>query len=173
MRYFWALLLAACAPEVAYLPEEQEFDDFGSWGGGIAGFEIIVPSGPDTGNGGGTADVNGIYLGTYTVTIVRESIGDTCTGTGDVTIAVQDNEISVGQGNQILLDCGEYLSIRFRGSFDEQGLLTGELTEETTFNIQSTWTGVSSNNVLAGTFTDYLDSAQGMISLDGTVNATK
>ena len=177
MRYFWGLLFCACAAEVPYLPEEQEFEGFGEWGEGIPGFEIIS-NGVDTGGGGGgggggPVSVDGIYLGTYTVTIVRDNYGDTCTGSASVTIAVQDGSISVGQGNQILLDCGEYISMRFRGTFDEQGLLVGEITEETTFNFASTWTGVSSNNVLAGSFTDYLDSSQGPISIDGTVNASQ
>ena len=173
MRYFFALFLIACAPEVGYAPEEQDFNDFGNWGDGIPGFEIVASSPQDSGSGGGDLDLNGVYLGSYTVTIVREAIGDTCIGTGSLTMAVEDSEIRVGQGSQIALDCGLYTSMRFRGIFDETGYIAGEVFEESVLNIQSTWTGVFLDNAVTGTFTDYLTSDQGMIALDGSITVSK
>ena len=173
MRYFFTLFLFACAPEIGYAPQEQEFSDFGGWGEGIPGFEITASPTTDSGSGGGALDLNGVYLGSYTVTIVREGLGDTCMGTGSLTMAVEDSEIRVGQGSQISLDCGIYTSMRFRGIFDETGVITGEVFEESVLNIQSIWTGVYLDNTITGTFTDYLTSDQGMIALDGSITVSK
>ena len=107
------------------------------------------------------------------MTIVREDYGDTCMGTGSLTMAVEDSEIRVGQGSQIALDCGVYSSMRFRGLFDATGYIAGEVFEESILNIQSTWTGVFLDGTVTGTFTDYLTSDQGMIALDGTITVSK
>ena len=173
MRYLLATMFLACAPDEYYAPQEQDFESFGSWGDGIPGFEITTSGPTDTGNGGGNSDVDGVYLGTYSVEIQRESYGDTCVGSASLTMAVEEGEIRVGQGSQISLDCGEFTSMRFRGFFDEFGLVSGEAFEESSFNVQTVWTGVFSNGVLAGNFSEYLSSDQGMITLSGTVNVTK
>ena len=148
MRYFLILPLFACGPEVPYTPVEQEFEEFDSWGDGIPGFEVSQSGPTDTGGGGsgGSGDVNGVYLGDYSVSISRDNYGDHCSGSANLTVAVADGAISVGQGTQISLECGtcsdgistdqttcesmgqswsfittEYISMRFRGDFDETG----------------------------------------------------
>ena len=198
MRYFLILPLFACGSEVPYGPTEQDFEEFESWGDGIPGFEISQGGPTDTGGGSGGMDVNGVYLGDYSVTISRDDYGDNCNGGASLTVAVADGSISVGQGTQISLACGtcsdglstdqstcesmgqawsltttEYISMRFRGDFDETGLILGDVFEESVFNIQLTWTGVFSNGVLAGSFAEYVSSDQGMINVSGQVNVIK
>jgi hypothetical protein len=185
MRYFCLLPILACAAEVPYSPTEQDFDELDDWGDGITGFDIS--SGPtDTGGGGsngGSIDVNGVYLGTYSVSITRENYGDYCNGSASLTVAVTAESITVGQGSQIGLACGycsdgvttektacegmgyswlnpttEYVSMRFRGDFDASGLIIGEVIEETAFGLNLSWTGVYSNGLLAGSFEQYVSS---------------
>ena len=171
MRYLLLVPLLACGADGYYAPQEQDYEDFGSWGEGIPGFQITNTGPTDTGSGGG-ADVDGVYLGTYSVEISRDNFGDVCIGSASLTVAVEESEIRVGQGSQISLDCGEFTSMRFRGIFDETGLITGEAFEESSFNVETTWTGVYSNGLLAGNFSEYLSSDQGMITLSGTINVT-
>ena len=196
MRYFCFLPILACAAEVAYSPTEQDFEDFEDWGDGIIGFEIS--STPTDTGGGGSIDVNGVYLGTYSVSITRENYGDYCNGSASLTVAVSAESITVGQGSQIGLACGycsdgvtteknacegmgyswlnpssEYISMRFRGDFDASGLVIGEVTEESAFGLELSWTGVYSNGLLVGSFEQYVSSNQGMVYVRGQVNVTK
>ena len=137
-------------------------------------------------------------MGDYSVSISRDNHGDHCSGSANLTVAVADGAISVGQGTQISLECGtcsdgistdqttcesmgqswsfittEYISMRFRGDFDETGLIIGDVFEESLFNIQLSWTGVYSNGVLAGSFGEYISSDQGMINVSGQVNVVQ
>ena len=198
MRYLCGLFLLACGEQGYYEPQEQEFDDLGSWGEGIPGFEIATSGPMDTG-GGGTANSNidGIYVGTYDVMINRESYGDTCSGSAALTLAVSEGctvdfeqvsapsdqdclaqggtwgyFINIGSGSQIQLDCGELTNLRVRGVFDASGLITGRVYEEGTFGVQSSWTGIYNNGVVTGEFNEYLSSNQGNITLSGNINVT-
>lgn len=200
MRYFGFLFVLACGPEVPYSPTEQEFDDFDAWGDGIVGFDINQGGPVDTGNGGGSGDgdVNGVYLGTYTVSIARDNYGDTCTGSDDLTVAVAGGSISVGQGNQVTMECGycsdgvtsersvcegsgytwttsatEYISLKFNGTFDENGLIMGNVLEEGSYVFTIPWTGVYSGGMLTGSFEQYVSSNNGMVNVSGLVNVTK
>jgi len=201
MRYFGFLLVMACGPEVPYSPTEQEFDDFDAWGDGIAGFDISQGGAVDTGNGGGgtgDGDVNGVYLGTYSVSISRDNYGDICNGSSSLTVAVAGGAISVGQGSQVTLDCGycsdgistdrtscegsgyswlnpttEYISLKFNGTFDESGLILGEVLDENAFVFTIPWTGVYVGGTLTGSFEQYVSSNIGMVNVTGLVNVTK
>tara|TARA_B100000683_G_C12319192_1_gene485760 strand:- start:94 stop:702 length:609 start_codon:yes stop_codon:yes gene_type:complete len=201
MRYFGFLCLVACGPEVPYSPTEQEFEDFDAWGDGIAGFDINQGGPVDTGNGnGGTGDgdVNGVYLGTYSVSISRENYGDTCSGSGNLTVAVAGEAISVGQGSPATIECGycsdgmttersicegsgyswtttttESVSLKFNGSFDESGLIMGDVLEESIYVFTIPWTGVYVGGALTGSFDQYVSSNNGMVTVSGLVNVTK
>ena len=200
MRYLCALFLLACGEEGYYAPQEQEFDDLGSWGDGIPGFEIATSGPADTGGGGGGGgggNVTGIYVGTYNVVINRDNYGDTCSGSAALTLAVSEgctvdyeqisptaeqdclaqggtwgNFINIGSGSQIQLDCGELTNLRVRGVFDPSGLIMGRVYEEGTFGVQSAWTGIYSGGVVTGEFSEYLSSNQGNITLSGNINVT-
>jgi len=207
MRYFFPLFLLACGPEVPYSPEEQEFEDFESWGDGIPGFEITQSGPVDTGGGtnpGDPTDINGVYLGTYSVMIVRDNDGVTCAGSSSLTMAVSascdlgptyQNEvdcinaidpntgllgvwasrITIGQGQQVSLDCGGTLNLSFDGAFDSTGMVTGTVSESSsnTFGATATWTGIASAGTLVGSFSEYISSNQGMINFSGEVNVSK
>ena len=208
MRYFLPLILLACGPEVPYSPEEQDFDDFESWGDGIPGFEIGQSGPVDTGGGSGgpcdTTDLNGVYLGTYSVLIVRDNDGVTCAGSSSLTMAVSEScdlgptyqtevdctsaidpntslpgvwasRITIGQGQQVSLDCGGTLNLTFDGVFDSTGMVTGMVSESSsnTFGATATWTGVASAGTLVGSFSEYVSSNQGMINFSGDVNVAK
>lgn len=201
MRYLYFLPLLACGPEVPYTPTEQDFEDFDAWGDGIAGFEMSQSGPVDTGNGGGGSgdgDVNGVYLGSYSLSIARDDYADTCSGSADLTVAVAASTISVGQGSQVTLDCGycsdgitaqraaceslgyswlnpttEYMSLKFTGTFDETGLIVGDVLDENTFGFQLSWTGVYSSGMLMGNFEQYVSSNLGMVNVVGQVNLTK
>ena len=197
MRYLCALLLLACGEEGYYEPQEQEFDDLGSWGEGIPGFEIGTAGPADTGGGTPSGNIDGIYVGDYYVTVNRESYGDTCIGDNALTLAVSEGctidfeqttasseqeclnvggtwgyFINIGSGSQIQLSCGELLSLRVRGVFDPSGLITGRVYEEGSFGVQTSWTGIYNNGIVTGEFNEYLSSNQGNITLTGSIIVT-
>ena len=199
MRYLCFLTLFACGTEVPYSPVEQDFEDFDAWGDGIAGFELSQTGPVDTGNGGGgDGDVNGVFLGDYSVSIARDDYGDVCNGGNSLTVAVAGGSISVGQGTSANLDCGycsdgmtkeriqcegsgyswittatTEISLKFTGTFDETGLIIGDVVDETDFNVQMSWTGVYSQGLIAGSFEQYVSSSFGMVNVVGQANVIK
>ena len=172
-KYVCFLLMFGCADAPPYSPTEQDFDDFENWGDGISGF-APNSSGPiDTGSGGGSDDFDGIYTGSYNITVERLDLGDICTGTGSLTLAIEEGEIRVGQGSQCIMDCGISSTLRVRGNVFGDGYAEGALFEEDSLNIESVWTGVFLSGQGTGNFSDSLGSDQGSVNITGNFSVTQ
>jgi hypothetical protein len=162
-RLLLICIFTACGPNAPYSPSGQEFDDLDDWGSGISGFNPAPAIPQDTGGGSG-GSVDGIYTGTYSVSVNVTDTGMNCSCTSSsLTIAITGGEIQVGQGTQCAMDCGLTTTLRFRGSVDATGYAAGQLYEEDSFVYETTWTGAFIGGSGTGTF-----GALGMATSQGT-----
>ena len=182
-----SLILAACA-DTPYTPVGQDFSDGGTWGDGIPDFN---PNGStDTGgwgsggstSGGGTTDgdLNGVYLGTYLIDITETTTLQTCScATASLTLAIQNNMISIGQGAACVTTCSSQITLNFTGSVIDGGIASGnvDITESangTTNTLTSSWSGVITGGTASANITaSNVPGTTGTYNLTGSFTASK
>ena len=186
------IALSACA-EVPYKPAKQDFSDKTYWGSGLvdtATGEDFNPYTPvDTGgwgSGGGTTggqadgDVNGVYLGSYMIDITDVTTMQTCScATASLTLAIQNNMISIGQGAACVTTCTSQITLNFTGTVIEGGIASGNVDITESFNgatntLSSSWSGVitggtASANIMASSVVG----TAGTYDLIGSFTASK
>ena len=179
------LTLSACA-DVPYKPAKQDFSNKTYWGSGLvdtATGEDFNPYTPvDTGGwgtSGGTTggqpdgDVNGVYLGSYMIDITDITTMQTCScASASLTLAIQNNMISIGQGAACVTTCTSQLTLNFTGSVVEGGIASGnvDITESVngaTNTLSSSWSGVITGGTASANIV-----ASNVVGTAGTYNLT-
>lgn len=171
------VMISACA-DVPYAPVDQDFSDEESWGDGIQDFNPYGPIdtggwGTTGGTTGGTSggDVNGVYLGTYTLDITNVATSQTCScATASLTLAVQNNAISIGQGAACATTCTSQITLNFTGSVLEGGIASGnvDITESangSSNTLSSSWSGIFAAGTASANIT-----ASNIVGTAGTYN---
>ena len=91
--------------------------------------------------------LDGVYLGTYSVSIYNHSTGQTCSCYfANLTMAVQ-----VGQGQQCLTDCAKYVTLNFTDSVAGGDTPTGQADDSNDYGFSSPWSGIFISGTAAGT----------------------
>jgi hypothetical protein len=182
-----SFVLTACA-DTPYTPVGQDFSDEGYWGEGLPDFNPNAAT--DTGgwgsggstSGGGTTDgdLNGVYLGTYLIDITEVTTLQTCScATASLTLAIQNNMISIGQGAACVTTCSSQITLNFTGSVIDGGIASGnvDITESangTTNTLTSSWSGVITGGTASANITaSNVPGTTGTYNLTGSFTASK
>lgn len=179
------LTFSACA-DVPYKPATQDFSDQTYWGSGLVDTATGEPFNPYTpvdtggwGSGGGTtggqtdADVNGVYLGSYMIDITDVTTMQACScASASLTLAIQNNMISIGQGAACVTTCTSQITLNFTGSVLEGGIASGNVDITESFNgstntLSSSWSGVIAGGTASANIV-----ASNVVGTAGTYNLT-
>ena len=181
------LAFTACA-DTPYTPGSQDFSEDGAWGDGIQDFNPNGSvdtggwgsGGTTTGGTGGDGDVNGVYLGTYLLDITDIATMQTCScATASLTLAVQNNMISIGQGAACVTTCTSQITLNFTGSVIDGGIASGnvDITESlngSTNTLTSSWSGVMTGGTATANITaSNVPGTTGTYNLTGSFTASK
>ena len=184
--------LSACA-EVPYSPAKQDFSDQIYWGSGLIDTGTGEPFNPytpvdigGTTSGGGTTggqtdgDVNGVYLGSYLIDITDITTMQTCScASASLTLAIQNNMISIGQGAACVTTCTSQITLNFTGSVIEGGIASGsvDITESVSGavnTLSSSWSGVIIGGTASGSIiAPNVPGTGGTYDLTGSFTASK
>ena len=164
-------------------PSSQDFGDFSDWAEGIDGFSSAPTGTVDTGGtGSSVAMYDGVYSGTYNLSI--SSQGYTCSFQGvTLQVIIDDGQMStpfltdaiqtcdLGSGTQTYT-----MQVYFDGTANADTTLVGTFSEDSVFIFQGEWTGfamdVGGTYQVSGTFNQNINSVNpgGLISVSGSFN---
>lgn len=166
---FVVFLGVACGSQYSS-PKAQDFEDIAGWGDGIDGFDPVSAGPIDTASG--SAEYDGIYLGTYELQVDLED-STSCYCSESITIAIEDGDIQVGQASQCTMDCGYVSELRFDGIIQEDGSVSGPVVDEAAFGFGTPWTGLfTSDGSGQGAFESQVDTNLGTALVSGSFSVS-